>query len=69
LPEDESVWKTLTSRFKVDLVCNVFVRGVNQGLVLQPAVIQMLTRRNIPFGVDIFVETDPEQAKGLEKLR
>src|SRR6185295_12993680 len=32
MADDESIWKQLTNDFKVDLVCDVFVRGANQGL-------------------------------------
>lgn len=67
LPDDEELWKSLTTRFKVDLICDVFVRGVNQGLEIAPAVIQLLARRNITLGIDIFAEPDPEQAGLLQE--
>ena len=67
LPADESVWASLTSRFAVDLICDVTVRCVNRGLELAPDVLGMLARRGITLGVDIFCEVDPREVEALQK--
>src|SRR5438105_3962311 len=36
LPDDNRMWATLGQRFRVDLLCDVFIRGVNQGFALSP---------------------------------
>ncbi len=68
LPEEESIWNSLNRRFKLDLICDVTVRGANQGFEIPPAVLQMISQRQITLGVDIFPKEDPEQAKGLSKV-
>jgi hypothetical protein len=67
LPEDQVIWASLTSRFRVDLICDVFVRGMNQGFELPPSVLKMMGERGIILGVDIFCESDTEQADQLAK--
>jgi hypothetical protein len=67
LPDDALVWSNLTQRFRVDLLCNVTVRGVNQGFVVSTAVIKKLASLGIELGVDIFTESDNEQALSLAK--
>ena len=67
MTDDESIWRQLTSEFKVDLVCDVFVRGANQGLVIPPAVIQSIAKRHLTFGIDIFPQADDDQARALEE--
>jgi hypothetical protein len=70
LPEDVRVWAALGRRYRVDLLCDVFVKGVNQGFELSPRVLELLGRRGITLGVDIFCEPDEGQEKALqERLR
>ncbi len=67
MTDDESIWRQITSDFKVDLVCDVFVRGANQGLEIPPAVVQQIAKRNLRFGIDIFPQADDEQARELQE--
>ena len=69
LPSDDRMWAALGQRHRVDLLCDVFVRGVNRGFVLPPQVLGLLARRGIALGVDIFCEPDHEQATALAALR
>jgi hypothetical protein len=57
LPDEKKVWATLNEHFHLDLLCDIFVRGVIQGFVLSAKVLEMLTRRGIKFGVDISTVT------------
>jgi hypothetical protein len=66
LPQDEQVWAALGERYHVDLLCDVLVKGVNQGFELSPRVLELLGRRGITLGVDIFCEPDERQQKGLQ---
>jgi hypothetical protein len=67
LPEDEQAWAALGRRYRVDLLCDVFVKGVNQGFELSPRVLELLGRRGITLGVDIFCEPDEGQQKALQE--
>jgi len=67
LPSDDAIWQSLAQRHKIDLFCDVFVRGVNQGFVLAPNILELLGRRRIGLAIDIFCEPDPEQATALSK--
>jgi Domain of unknown function (DUF4279) len=67
LPEDEQVWATLMRPYRIDLLCDVFVKGVNQGFELSPRVLGLLGRRGITLGVDIFCEPDEEQQELLKE--
>lgn len=67
LPADDKIWAVLGMRFQVDLLCDVSVRGVNQGFELSPSVLDSLARRGITLGVDIFCKTDKEQAAKLQE--
>jgi hypothetical protein len=67
LPPEGTAWATLGERYRNDLLCDVFIRGVNQGFELAPRVLELLARRGITLGVDIFPEPDEEQEKALQE--
>jgi hypothetical protein len=67
LPQDEEAWAALRERYQVDLLCDVFVRGVNQGFELSPRLLELIGRRGITLGVDIFCEPDEMQRTGLQE--
>ena len=70
LAQDPAIWQSLATRFRVELICDMTVRGVNQGFVLSPMVLQEISARGISLGVDIFTELDVDQAAGLaERFR
>lgn len=48
------VWKQLHADYRVDLVCGVFLGSTNQGLVLAPETMRMLTKRGLSIGFDIY---------------
>lgn len=65
-PEGQA-WSTIGERYCVDLLCDVFVRGVNQGFEIEPRVMEMLAKRGITLGVDIFCVPDEQQQKALQE--
>jgi hypothetical protein len=67
LPDDDRMWAALGQRFRIDLLCDVFVRGVNQGFGLSPRVLGLLVHRGIELGVDIFCEPDFKHAAKLQE--
>jgi hypothetical protein len=66
-PVDEQVWLSLGERYRVDLLCDVFVKGVNRGFELSPQVLVTIGRRRINFGVDIYCEYDDVQQAALSE--
>lgn len=65
LSTDMRSWHALGENYQVDLLCDVFIRGVNQGFVLPSRILEILTLRGIALGVDIYCECDHEQAAAL----
>lgn len=61
LPDDQSVWTSLTSEFAVDLICDLIVKCVNRGFELSPEVLGVLAERGITLGFDIFCWADPPE--------
>src|SRR5262245_34921572 len=68
LPPEGQAWAAIGERYRVDLLCDVFVRGLNQGFELSPHVLEKLGRRGVTLGVDIFCEPDEGQQKALGQL-
>jgi hypothetical protein len=66
LPPEGQAWAAIGERYHIHLLCDLFVRGVNQGFGLSPRVLEMLGRRGITLGVDIFCEPHERQQKALE---
>lgn len=67
LPPEGQAWSTIGERYCVDLLCDVSVRGVNQGFEIEPRVMEMLAKRGITLGVDIFCVPDEQQQKALQE--
>jgi hypothetical protein len=60
LPEDSDTWLSLTRRFQVELLCAITVRGIDQGFVLSPDILQQVAGLGVSLGVEVFIETDDE---------
>ena len=54
LPSDLAVWSQLTSRYKTDMFCGLFLERSNHGVSLQPATMAKLAERGIQLGFDIY---------------
>jgi hypothetical protein len=54
LTADMNAWSSLTSRFKVDIFCGLFLEAANRGFSLSPAVLKQLSDRGIPIGFDVY---------------
>ena len=68
LPDDESVWTSLTSRFTVDLICDVSVQCVNRGFDLPPDLLALVAERGITLSFDIFCQADQRTGALKERL-
>jgi hypothetical protein len=67
LPDDRSVWASLTSRFAVDLICDLMVRCVNRGFELPPETLALVAERGITLGFDIFCLVDQRDVEALQQ--
>jgi Domain of unknown function (DUF4279) len=67
LPADPEVWASLTSRYAVDLICDLTVRSVNRGFELPPELLSLLAQRGITLGFDIFCWPDPAEVVALQQ--
>src|SRR5262249_33567993 len=67
LPPVGRAWATICDCYRVDLLCDVFVRGVNQGFQTSPGWLGMVGEGGVRLGVDIFCEPDEGQEKALEE--
>lgn len=47
LPDEGRMWAALGERYQVDLLCDVFVRGINRGFGLSPQVLGLLAGRSL----------------------
>lgn len=67
LPDDQSLWAMLASRFAVDLICDLTVRCINRGFELPPEVLALVAERGITLGFDIFCLVDPRDVEVLQQ--
>ena len=54
LTDDLTVWADLTSRFRADIFCGLFLDEGNEGISLAPQTLAMLGARNLTIGLDIY---------------
>ena len=54
LTEDLDVWKSISSRYKLDLFCGLFMECSNEGMELSPESLLALGSRGIKIGLDIY---------------
>lgn len=51
---DLEVWRMLSRRFAGDCFCGLFMSETNEGLVLEPEVLDILTARGLTLMLDIY---------------
>ena len=54
LTNDLSIWSSLSSKYKIDLFCGVFLKTSNDGLILSAKALLSLGQRGITLGLDIY---------------
>ena len=55
-----TVWKELTSRFRVDLFCGLNMESWNRGLSFTPWTLNRIAERGLVLGLDIYYVEDEE---------
>jgi len=58
LTDDLVVWKQITSNFRVDMFCGLFLNDFNEGFSINPELSRKLSERNITIGFDIYSGCD-----------
>lgn len=54
LTPDLHIWAHLSSRYRLDLFCGLFLNSSNEGLCLSPQSLRALGERGIELGLDIY---------------
>ena len=60
--ENIGVWRNITSRFKSDIFCGLFLDECNEGLSISPTTMKALGERGILLDLDIYSGTDEPEA-------
>jgi hypothetical protein len=53
LTDNHDVWEVLTSRFKVELVCELTLKCFNRGWAIPPEVMERLASRGVTLSFDV----------------
>jgi hypothetical protein len=69
LTQDLSVWHALTSEFKADLFCGLFLKESDEGLSISPKSLAALGSRGIELGMCIYSGDKETPNKSLERTR
>lgn len=54
LSSDLAAWRQVTSKYKVDLFCGLFLERANRGVTLEPETMRKVADRGIQLGFDIY---------------
>jgi hypothetical protein len=61
---DPAVWGILAKEFRMNFFCGLFLRGMNEGLVLSPELLAVLGARGIELSLDIYGPGDEDEDEG-----
>ena len=53
---DLEIWAALTTRYKADLFCGLFLKDGNEGISLSPATLRLAADRNLLIDFDIHLD-------------
>lgn len=56
LPSDADLWASLTSTFRVDVFCGIFMAAANRGFGISAEVSKLLTDRHLNIGFDLYFD-------------
>lgn len=54
ISDDADVWRDLHQRFDADVFAGLFMNEGNEGVTLEPATMEALSRRGLSLGLDIY---------------
>ena len=56
LPNDVTLWASLTNAFSVDVFCGIFIASSNRGFEISTEVSKMLADRHLKIGFDLYFD-------------
>jgi len=56
LPSDAKLWRSLTTKYCVDIFCGLFLESSNRGFGLTANASKMLSHRNLEIGFDLYFD-------------
>jgi hypothetical protein len=62
LTTDLTIWKNISSSYRVDLFCALHLERPNRGATLAPKIMAELGARGIELGFDIYAPEEPNQS-------
>jgi hypothetical protein len=69
LTAKQSIWRKLTSLYKVDLFCGLFLDAWNRGVEMSPKTLFEIGRRGVSIGFDIYADYPPKSLSWMKKIR
>lgn len=57
LTTDMSVWSDLSSRFRIDIFCGLFMEAGNEGLEISPGTLHAMGQRGVILSLDVYDPT------------
>jgi hypothetical protein len=61
LPRDLEIWRHLSSRFHLDLLCGFFMEEGDEGLTISPVSLRLLGERSVELGFCIYAPSAPDE--------
>lgn len=62
LTRDWAIWRRVTSDYRVDMFCGLFLERTNRGVSLAPTTMAELSARGIELGFDIYAPEAPNRS-------
>ncbi len=56
LPSDAKLWRSLTTKYDVDVFCGLFLETSNRGFELSAKASKMLSHRHLTLGFDVYFD-------------
>ncbi len=56
LPSDPALWASLTSTYKVDIFCGLFLEADNRGFAISAETSKLLSDRHLNIGFDVYFD-------------
>ena len=60
LPSDSGLWTSLTSMYKVDIFCGLFLEAENRGFPISAEISKLLSDRHLDIGFDMYFDPTKE---------
>jgi hypothetical protein len=62
MTDDIDVWRMLTSKYRADIFCGLFMKGTDEGFTISPKTLAALGTRGIELGICLYAPL-PEDAQ------